>query len=145
MGKTSAQRLRGEGFGTQLECRCVAIYALISRGEVVYVGQSKNVYHRLGQHFTTRRRNRGGNGSTKIGSTYANVVLFDFDEVLLRYCYLDELDRIELDVIERYRPRFNVAIRPVMPAGIKLNLHDIPELWKLSKSKKEFQFSRRRL
>lgn len=144
MGKSQSERLRLEGFGTRLEPRCVGIYALINKGEVVYVGQSRNLWTRLGQHFQTRRRGRG-RGSTKLGAKWADTVQFEFDEILIKYCFLEERDRIELEVIERYRPRFNIQIRPVMPAGIKLSLADIAAMWALTRPKPGTRMERRRL
>jgi len=72
-----------------------------------------------------------------LGYRWSDAKEFEFDELLIRYCYLDELEAIELDLIERYRPEFNVKIRPVYHSGMKIDYAELMAL--LSEKSKPFE------
>ena len=131
-----SDRLKAEGFSTNIEVRSAGIYALLNRGELVYIKRSPNVWSALASHFRTRRRKRI-NGTTMLGYRWSDAKEFEFDELLIRYCYLDELEAIELDLIERYRPEFNVKIRPVYHSGMKIDYAELMAL--LSEKSKPFE------
>jgi hypothetical protein len=109
---SDAKRLREQdGFGTEILPWCVGVFALVDKGVVVYVCGSKNLWGRLGELFRTKRRGRA-NGDTKLGYRWTDAKEFSFDEVLIRYCYLDELERMEHDLVEKYQPEHNISLRP---------------------------------
>jgi hypothetical protein len=125
MGRVrDSERLRAEGFGTSVEVRCAGIYALLEKGKLVYVKRSPNVWTALARIFATKRR-RKGLGDTRLGSHWVDAKQFEFDELLIKYCYLSELESIELDLIERYQPEFNVRIRPVLHGGLKIEYSEL--------------------
>lgn len=97
----------GEGFvdvSFMLHC---AVYALLKRGEVVYVGQSKKPLTRLYSHAHAR----GRKSPWKPGYR-EQTVGFQFDKIWIRPCMLAELDRIEAEMIKKYQPRHNVKGKP---------------------------------
>ena len=96
------------------------VYVLLRGDEVLYVGQSINVYQRVAQHYNAKRR-----GYRK---KLAGVTPFDlriraipYDRILIRPCLVAELDRIELGYIHRYKPRFNIDMGTLLPK-VKVNL-----------------------
>lgn len=119
-----SNRLRAEGFGTEIKVQCVGIYALLNQGKLVYLRKSRNVWSSLAQIFRTKKRGKG-RGDTKLGFRWTEAKQFEFDELLIKYCYLNELESLELDLIERYQPEFNVRIRPVLHAGMKLDYAEL--------------------
>jgi hypothetical protein len=64
------------------------VYFLIQRGEVVYVGQSKNVFHRLARHVRDGR---------------------DFEAFNVITCPESELDALESQYIIAFAPRMNTS------------------------------------
>lgn len=62
------------------------VYFLILRGEIVYVGKTKNLLVRLGQHADNK---------------------VEFDAYAFIQCKPEELDRMEDSYIYRIQPRFN--------------------------------------
>jgi hypothetical protein len=80
-----------------------AVYALVHRREVVYVGQTRQPWIRLYAHVNAR----GKAGQLKAGyRTVKHGV--KFDQLFIRSCMLAELDQLELDMIAKYRPKHNV-------------------------------------
>lgn len=83
--------------------RC-AVYALVWRREVVYVGQTRQPWVRLYAHASARGRTRsipaGPHRTVKAG--------IKFDQLFIRNCMLGELDGLELEMIAKYRPKYNV-------------------------------------
>ena len=77
-----------------LHCGC---YALVRRGEVVYVGMTKKLWIRLYSHCNARGRpvpykvgqNRIGNG-------------IQFDDIWVWPCMLGQLDVLEVHLIQKY-------------------------------------------
>jgi hypothetical protein len=64
-----------------------AIYFLIKDGKVVYVGQSKNVNERIGDHITRRSK--------------------PFDAYYAVYCDANEINATERGYIEKFQPLYN--------------------------------------
>lgn len=79
------------------------VYALAWKGEVVYVGASRRAVMRLYTHVRARQ-GRVLPRFRKLG--------FRFDEVWIRECGIEDLGRVEREMIERYRPRHNVQHKP---------------------------------
>lgn len=83
------------------------VYALTWRDVVVYVGQSRNLLGRLGAH---RARSAG-----KTLPSWHPVRRVQFDGVHVYPCGPDDLDALEREMINRFRPRHNVHHKP--PSG----------------------------
>lgn len=102
-----------------------AVYALLRRGEVVYVGQSKKPLTRIYTHAHARGRPdpwQGAKTQRKIG--------FKFDGIWVRPCMLRELEELEVQMIKKYQPRYNIKGMPKMPPEVSLEelLKSIPML-----------------
>jgi len=71
--------------------------------------------------------------------------LFEFDEILLKYCYIEDLERLELDLIARYRPEHNIRVRAPY-SQIRLDIDYVVAMMELSrKPKGEWRMTRRKL
>lgn len=87
------------------------VYALLMKGEVVYIGQSKQPLQRLCVHMNYRKRKYPkpmGYRTVKVG--------IDFDAVWFRPCMLAELDSVEIAMIKKYQPKHNVKHKPPKPS-----------------------------
>lgn len=98
--------------------RC-GVYALCKRGVVIYVGKSKSLYARIytHKHFA----NRGAKG--KAVPSWLPVKGLQFDEVFIRHCRLEELDLLEHEMINRYKPKYNLSLKnnlKVLPGTITI-------------------------
>lgn len=81
-----------------------AIYALVYKRNVVYIGQSKKPLGRIYTH-----RNMWGKRKHPWGvQSSAKGILFD--DVWVRPCLVEELDQIEREMIEKYRPSHNIRM-----------------------------------
>lgn len=89
--------MRLEGFVDVTAILQSGVYALVLRGEVVYVGQSRVMLARVGNHRTAL-------GRKKLSGRTRGVV---FDSVWVMPVHPDRLDEIEYEMIQRYRPRWN--------------------------------------
>lgn len=88
------------------------VYALVHRGNVVYVGKSKVMLGRVYTHRVT-----WGKKSRKVvGLKPQKGILFD--SVWVRPCPLAEIDALEHTMINRYKPRYNDLLRNGLPADI---------------------------
>ncbi len=81
-----------------------AVYALRKRRVVVYVGKSKKPLTRLYSHVNARGK------FPQVG-----VKKISFDEIWIRPCMLSELDALEVEMIRKYQPRYNVKHRAPTP------------------------------
>jgi len=88
-------------FSALLHC---AVYALVRKGVVVYIGQSKMLCNRLYNHC----HNRGKKPTKKpwYGTAVYNGVMFD--AIWVRPCMLAELSLLEVQMIRKYQPKYNV-------------------------------------
>lgn len=95
------------GFSDVSDILRAGVYALVKRGVVIYVGKSKSLYARIYTHRTVNARaNRG-----KAIPTWLPVKGFSFDQVFVKPCTLEALDDLEREMIERYKPRFNMSLK----------------------------------
>jgi excinuclease UvrABC nuclease subunit len=78
------------------------VYILAWRGEVVYVGQSKKLSARINTHVYSRGKHR----QQRLDGRIVKGVVFD--QVWFRACAAHELDDLELELIQRYKPRYNI-------------------------------------
>jgi len=86
------------------------VYALLSRGTVVYIGKSKCMLARVYAHrnrYANRRR-----GKDVPWWLEASIPAIAFDQIMVLPCSLDRLDRLEKEMIERYRPKYNERLKP---------------------------------
>ena len=143
------QRLRGEGFEDLPGVRApVCAYCLLRKGRVVYVGKTKNVFTRIGQHWmkqTSRRRSM----KDYFSKTWAARERMVFDEVLVKWCEKRELDHWEMTLIHRFNPEYNIQIREKLPK-VRVDLAQIIakaglEGWKRNFEESSPPLRRRRL
>jgi excinuclease UvrABC nuclease subunit len=80
------------------------IYALVVRGEVIYVGKAKRLLSRIYAHKTNGRR-------TVSRSTFRDKPIY-FTHIWVCPCKEIDLDRIEREMIHRYRPKENTNLVP---------------------------------
>ena len=96
-----------EGFEDVTTLLRSGIYILVKRGVVIYVGKSKSLYSRIytHKHFA----NRGAKG--KAVPSWLPVKGMQFDEVHIRYCHVDQLDALEYETINKYKPHYNTNLK----------------------------------
>lgn len=80
-----------------------AVYFLLLRGKVVYVGQSKVPLRRFMEHRSAMAR-----GREKAILRRASQKGIVFDEIHLIRCALADLDELEQRYIAQFRPKHNV-------------------------------------
>ncbi len=83
------------------------VYALIKRGVVIYVGKSKSLYQRIYAHRNMARAAAKG----KTIPTWMPIRGFVFDQVFIRPCRLEDLDSLEREMVELYKPKFNMSLK----------------------------------
>ena len=109
-----------EGFEDVTTLLRSGVYILVKRGVVIYVGKSKSLYSRIytHKHFA----NRGAKGKTI--ASWLPVKGMQFDEVHIRYCHVDALDRVETETINKYKPHYNTNLKNGLKvrAPITLNI-----------------------
>lgn len=87
------------------------IYALCFCDEVVYIGQAKRMLARIYTHRNLCERKRSG----KKLETYLKVKIVTFSKVYIRPCAYEDMDRIEKEMILKYRPKYNTNHMPASP------------------------------
>lgn len=91
-------------FKALLHC---GVYALVRRGTVVYVGKSKKLWIRLYAHCNARGKMLPlpvGYNTQKRG--------VNFDDIWVWPCMLGQLDTLEVHLIRKYVPKYNVKDKP---------------------------------
>lgn len=94
------------------------IYLLTLRGQVIYVGQTKCLLERLWRHWHNRnkviRRQPG----------WSKVKGVPFDGLQIMPVPVENLDRMEREMIAKFRPRYNDRLVPKVeiPVGILAQL-----------------------
>jgi excinuclease UvrABC nuclease subunit len=91
--------------------RC-GVYALLRDGVVVYVGQGKKMVARVEAH----RSNWGRKSTPSWMPVSLRGVLFD--QVFVMPCCVEDLDRLEAMMIAKYRPKYNIKLKPPTPIYI---------------------------
>lgn len=83
------------------------VYALAARRVVIYVGKSRSLYSRIyaHRHFA----NRAAKGRTI--PDWLPIKGLVFDQVFIRPCSLEALDDLEREMIELYKPRYNMSLK----------------------------------
>lgn len=104
------ESLYTEGFSEVVGATAPAgVYALLFGEEVVYVGQSTNIYQRLTSHYNAGVRGYRGKGRTFTSPNDIRAIPIPFDSMWIKICPKAALDREEIALIEQYRPRYNRA------------------------------------
>lgn len=100
------------------------VYCLLRRGEVVYVGKSKSVLHRVSQHRAKRDGPEKSRARQRLWASAGDATAFDirFDDVWVLFCELRDLERLELEYIDRFKPRWNIQIREPLPKH-RIDIH----------------------
>lgn len=98
-----------EGFDEISGILRAGVYALVWRGEVVYVGKSKSMYSRIYTHRNLWNQARRGKAAPNWLPTSVKGILFD--EVHIRPCSLEAIDGLEKEMINRYKPKYNIALK----------------------------------
>lgn len=99
-----------EGFSEASAILRSGVYALCAKGRVIYVGKSRSMIGRIDAHRKAWRQKRA-KGEAWITEALGIPGLL-FDEVHIRPCPIHDLDRLEREMIDRYRPHYNVNLVP---------------------------------
>jgi len=107
-----------EGFENCSTLLRSGVYVLVRRGVVIYVGKSKTLYSRIytHKHFA----NRGAKG--KAIPSWLPIKGMQFDEVHIRYVHVDDLDRVEAETINKYKPHYNMNLKNGLKVRAPINL-----------------------
>lgn len=82
------------------------VYGLCHGEVIVYVGKARLLIQRLYSHSNTIERLRKGKPALK------GMKAIYFNRVMIWPCRLGDLDRVEREMIARYRPRRNSLLKP---------------------------------
>jgi len=97
------------------------VYVLVHKGKVVYIGKSKCMLVRIYAHRSLNKRHPGSDVPK-----WLQVKGIAFDEIHIRPCALSDVDRIEQEMITRYKPKYNVNhVHPMIKAPIPLRIHGV--------------------
>ena len=92
--------------------RC-GVYALVREGVVVYVGQSKKMLSRIEAHRSQWARSHKAPDWLPIKGIL-------FDQIFIRPCRVEDLDLLERQLIDLYKPRYNVKLKAPTPTKTEL-------------------------
>lgn len=104
--------------------RC-GVYALMREGVVVYVGQSKRMLTRIEAHRSQWARSHKAPDWLPIKGIL-------FDRIYILPCRVEDMNRIEREMIDLYRPRYNVKLKAPTyvsistPLNLQINGMTIP-------------------
>lgn len=108
--------------------RC-GVYALCTKGVVIYVGKSKKMLGRINSHRSAWADKRKGKAESWIADRLGIPGLL-FDQVFVKPCRPDELEALENDMINLYKPRYNVQLKTSakvsVPSTLMINGIPIP-------------------
>lgn len=105
-----------------------AIYCLRWKGEVVYVGKAKQIYQRFTSHYNAKRLGQRGSESKSFRSDGdVSGIPIPFDEVWIKFVPPNEITRLELELIHKLKPRFNLQICQ-LPPEYSVDLSQFPML-----------------
>jgi GIY-YIG catalytic domain len=90
-----------------------AIYCLVWKGEVVFVGRSKSVYWRFAHHRNDLVRKDGAKNSRFYFTAGSYRKEVPFDDIWILFCEPEDLVRLELKYIDLFRPRYNPVLTPL--------------------------------
>lgn len=103
------------------------VYALCAKGVVIYVGKSRAMISRINSHRSAWSDKRKGKTSWIVERLGIPGLLFD--EIHVRPCRLDQLDALEEQMINLYKPRYNVQLKTSQkvrsPVTLQIGAHVI--------------------
>lgn len=94
------------------ECSAIlrsGVYALCARGVVIYVGKSRAMIARINTHRRAWIDKRKGAKSWLTDSLGIPALLFD--EIHIRPVPPHQLDAVEAEMIDKYKPKYNVQLK----------------------------------
>jgi len=106
-----------EGFTAVSEILRSGVYALAYKGEVVYVGKSKAMLARVYTHRQVWAQKRKGNTPA-----WLNVKGILFDSIFVRPCHPDQIDALEREMINTYKPKHNELLKAPGPVTGSITL-----------------------
>lgn len=83
------------------------VYALLRQGEIIYIGKAQCLIQRLYAHWNMMCRIKSGKPVPKTG---AKALIFN--DIQVMPCAASDLDRLEREMIARYRPKLNQKLMP---------------------------------
>jgi len=89
------------------------VYLLLFAGKVVYVGQSIGILSRLNRHQTNMKPKKRMVGPWEIS--------IRFDQILFKPYPKRDLDQVELDLVERFKPEYNRRLKRMHAQEIDLD------------------------
>lgn len=111
-----------EGFSSVGDILRSGVYALCAKGVVIYVGKSRSMIGRINAHRKAWTDKKKGNAWL---TEALGIPGLQFDEIHICPCPLHLLDQLERQMIDKYRPRYNVQLRASgvvkAPIGIVVN------------------------
>ena len=105
--------LRLEGFEDVSTLLRSGVYVLCRKGVVIYVGKAKGIYSRIYTHKNFANRAAKG---LKLPS-WLPVTGLQFDQVFIRYVHVDQLDAVEAEMVNRYKPHYNTNLKNGLKVG----------------------------
>ena len=105
-----------EGFVDASALLKPGIYALVKDGAIVYIGQAKRPLTRIEAHRSLWGR--------KSAPGWLPIKAILFDQVFVLPCRVEDLDRLERALVDLYRPKFNVKLKPPthVPTSVDIGL-----------------------
>lgn len=118
-------RMELAGFQDISKVLTCGVYALGFKGVVVYVGKSKSMYSRIYAHRNLWNQGRKGRLQPAWMPTSVKGMLFD--EVYIRPCTLEQVDALEVEMINRYKPKYNIVskTREAVAQPIELRINGV--------------------
>ena len=110
--------VRLDGFTDVSDVLRAGVYALVKAGVVIYVGKSKSLYQRIYAHRHTAKNAAKG----KPIPSWLPIKGFVFDQVFVCPCRLEDLDQLEAEMINRYKPRYNESLKNGLKVKAQINL-----------------------
>lgn len=97
------------------------VYALVYRGAVVYVGKSKMMLGRIYNHRILWGRSKR---SHREGVPWLPKGIL-FDDIWVRPCPLAELDVLEYQMINLYKPKNNTQLKNGLPVTLPPDIFNL--------------------
>ncbi len=113
--------MRLEGFTDISDSLRCGVYALCAKGTVIYVGKSKKMLGRINSHRQAWADKRRGKAESWIADRLGIPGLL-FDQVWVRPCRPDEIDALESDMINLYKPRYNTQLKTAQKIAVSHTL-----------------------
>jgi hypothetical protein len=101
-----------QGFIEVSEVLRSGVYALLLKGEVVYVGKSKCMLSRIEAHRGLFRRR---------APSWMPIKGVQFDQAYVRPCPVAMLDALELEMINLYKPKLNERLKNNEKVKLEIN------------------------